>query len=106
MGSAFSSCLSGSEHQAGVGGLKLLHARLSSSSRERRRNSSEPSDPDEVPSEKKPASLCSSSTVAEIVDTKNLNRIFDTMQNEERYIYACYGPQALRRSESFNEWDF
>lgn len=46
------------------------------------------------------------STVAEVVDTKNLEMIFDTMQNEERFMCDSYYLDGTRSSDSFNEWMF
>lgn len=45
------------------------------------------------------------STCAEIVDTKNLDRIFDRMQTEERSLWAQYGSDVFTPVTSdFNEW--
>lgn len=45
------------------------------------------------------------STTAEIVDTKNLDRIFDRMQTEERCLWAQYGSDVFTPVTSdFNEW--
>lgn len=61
-------------------------------------------DDDDMVSERKAASVHSMSTVAEVVDTKNLDRIFDSMQSEERHLYAFN--ELRRREDSFNEWLF
>lgn len=45
------------------------------------------------------------STSATIVDTKNLDRIFDRMQTEERCLWAQYGDDVFTPVTSdFNEW--
>ncbi len=107
MGTAISSCF----HEDAATNAKFIDARYSNSNSTSESNlfkfrrSSQYTDIDQA-KQKLGDANSSMSTVAEVVDTKNLEIIFDTMESEERCMHAAVGADGNQRSGSFNEWIF